>query len=126
MAAAVDEWFQADVRMPSPHVQGADPLGSINLVGAEADQIGPAGFHIEGHFAGRLGGVAMKEYAFFLANRADLGNGMQGADFIIGGHDADENSLIRDGVDKLLGAYLPEGINRQVGDDKAVLLQSFT
>ena len=45
----------------------------------------------------RLNRVGVKEYAVLPANLADLGDRLNGADLVVGGHDRDEAGVLADG-----------------------------
>ncbi len=80
MAAAVEQGGEA---MAAPHHQGADPLGAVEFVGGEGEQGDAPGVELDGDFAHGLGGVAEKGDVVALGDRGD---GINGADFVVGGH----------------------------------------
>ena len=51
----------------------------------------------------RLNGVGVEQDALFLTDRADLCDGQDGADLVVGIHDRHEAGVVADGVAHLLG-----------------------
>ncbi len=66
VAAAIEERFEADMRVPAAHIQGADALRPIHLVGGQAEQIDLQGLHIERNLACRLRRVGVEQHAALL------------------------------------------------------------
>ena len=75
--------------------------------------------------AGGLHGVGMEQDTFFPADRADLRNGQDGADLVVGIHGGDQAGVGADGVRYLLGGDGADGVHRQQLDLKAFLFQLF-
>ena len=50
---------------------------------------------VERHLAGRLDRVGVEQDALLLGDRADLGDRLQDADLVVGGHDADQDRSCR-------------------------------
>ena len=74
---------------------------------------------------GGLHGVGMEQDTFFPADRADLRNGQDGADLVVGVHGGDQTGVGADGVRYLLGSDGADGAHRQQLDLKAFLFQLF-
>ena len=73
----------------------------------------------------RLHGVGVEQHALFPADRADLRDGQDGADLVVGVHGGDQAGVRPDGVRHLLGGDGAGGAHRQQLDLKALLLQLF-
>ena len=80
---------------------------------------------IDVEMTGGLHGVGMEQDAFFLADSADLRNGQDGADLVVGVHGGDQAGVGADGVRYLLGGDGADGAHRQQLDLKAFLFQLF-
>ena len=61
--------------------------------------------------------------ALLLRDRADLGDRLDDADLVVGGHDRDEDRLVGDRGAQLVEADPAVLLHRQVGDAVAVLLE---
>ena len=80
---------------------------------------------IDVEMTGGLHGVGMEQDTFFPADRADLRNGQDGADLVVGVHGGDQAGVGADGVRYLLGGDGADGAHRQQLDLKAFLFQLF-
>ena len=98
VTAAVEQRRQPDLRIAAADVQHTDPFGSIDFVAGDAEKIDRAGLHVERHLADGLGGVGVEDDAAFVAQPADLGDRVDRADLVVGGHDRDQHGSIGDGV----------------------------
>ena len=58
-----------------------------------------------------------------MADLADLANGLQHADFVVGRHDRDKNRLVIDGALQIFEIDEAVGFHRQIGDAIAILLK---
>ena len=73
-----------------------------------------AAIDVDGNFANGLGRVGMEEHAAFVAERADLVDGLQGADFVVRGQDRDQDwLLIIDCSPQIVESNATVGIHRQ-------------
>ena len=110
-------------------VQGADPLGAIELVGRQAHQVDAQGLHVEVQEPRGLDGVGMHRDGLAAAGclllhlPGDLRDGLYGADLIVGQHDADHDRPVGDGPSDLYGVHQAVAVNRQIGDLEPELLQ---
>jgi hypothetical protein len=80
----------------SPHNQGADSLGGVELVAGHGQQVHPQGIPPHRHLADRLRRIGMPEN---IARVGDVGNRpqiLERADFVVGVHDGDEDGLCGD------------------------------
>ena len=57
----------------------------------------------------------MKKNAMLAGDARTLLNRLDGADFVVGMHDADEDRARRDRLAQVLGIDAPESVHRQVG-----------
>src|SRR5690606_40755500 len=67
----------------APHIEGADALGAIHLVGAEGHQIHRQGGEIDGYLAGALGGIHMERHPAGPAQLADGGDVIDHPDLVV-------------------------------------------
>ena len=81
--------------------------------------------HVDVEVSGGLHGVGVEQDALFMAHGADLGNGQNGADLVVGVHDGHQAGVGPDGVRHLLGGDGAGGAHRQQLHLKALLLQLF-
>ena len=114
MPAAVELRAQPDARPARPDVQRAAPLGAVHLVGAHGHQVDAVVLHVDGHLADALGGVAVKQHAAFLGELADLPDGMQGADLVVGVHQRNEDGVVAEGVLDVVDVDPAVPIDRQI------------
>ena len=112
----VDDRGESHPRTSGPHVEGATAFGTVDLMGAQGQQVDAVLPDIHRDFSHPLGRVAVKEHAPVFGNPADLPNRMQGADFVVGGHDGDQHGFVGDGVGHVIRADHAVLINRQIGD----------
>ncbi len=61
VAAAVDEGGEADLGVAAADVEGADPLGAVELVGGKGHQVELVVVHVDREAADGLGGVGVEE-----------------------------------------------------------------
>lgn len=106
-------------------VEEADALGAVDLVAGEAEEVDAEarGADIEG--AGGLDGVGVDDDAgvSLAGNVGGLGDGLDGADFVVGGHDGDDDGFGADGLGEGIerdGAFAVDG---EVGGAKAFALE---
>ena len=93
LAAAGEEWLQPQA---AAEIEGADSLGGVYFMAADADHVSPECFGTEGYFEKSLYGIGMQQ-RFGACLFQHLGNGMDvrhGAGFIIDRHEGDQNSVI--------------------------------
>jgi hypothetical protein len=68
--------------------------------------------HVEGYFADALHRIGMKEHAALAGDLSDLGERVDGADFVVGEHDGDENRLVGDRLFHVVGVHASVGADR--------------
>ena len=81
--------------------QGADAFGAIELVSAEADEIKPQVVRFERDVSKGLRCIAVKDDPAVSADLCEFLQGLQDADFIVGGHDAHQTRVRPDRFLKL-------------------------
>jgi len=74
-------------------VQGADPLGAVELMGRDRQQIDAQGAHIQRKLAGGLHSVGVHQRAVGMGSGGDVRQGLHRADFVVGVHDADQDGI---------------------------------
>ena len=102
VTAAVDQRREQHARIAAPHVERADALRSVHLVGGHRGQVDLQLVHVERNLADGLHGVGVEENALLLRDRADLGDRLNHADLVVGGHDRDEDRLVGDRVAEIV------------------------
>jgi hypothetical protein len=88
VAAAVDQGFEAHARL-APHVERADALGAVGLVGRQDIRSMGSLRQVDLHLAGGLGGIHVVDHALGAAQGADGGHVLDHADLVVhihGGH----------------------------------------
>ena len=106
-----------------PQHQGADALGPVELVGTEAEQVNPQGIRVQRQRPEGLGSVAVQGDAMAAANRSQLLERLEHADFVVGRHHAHQPRFGGDRRLQLLGADQSIGAWGQQGDAEAFPLQ---
>ena len=100
--------------------QGTDALGSIELVGAEAEQVDAQLGGLEGKVAHGLGAVAVEGDSPLAAEGADRGQGLEHADFVVGGHHAHHQGLGAQGRFELVQIHQAIAAHRQFAEPEAM------
>ena len=93
-------------------VERADALGRVELVAGKAEHVHVPVVHVDGHGAHGLHRVGVEQHTRFMGNFADLADGLDGADFVVGGHDGDEDRIRADGIFHVLHAHQTVFIHR--------------
>ena len=82
--------------------QGANPFGSVQFVGAQAEKICAKTLAVEGDVAEGLSGIAVQSHTIFAADGRDFRERLNHPDFVVGQHHADQLGVFGDGGLKLL------------------------
>ena len=106
-----------------PDHQGADALGTVELVGTEADEVQSERIRLQGDVAQGLGGIAVQANATLTADRRQFSQGLNHSDLVIGRHHADQSGLRGDRLLQLLGGDQPIGAWGQQGHPEALAPQ---
>jgi hypothetical protein len=77
------------------HVERAHALGSVELVAAHAVKVDPERLHIDRDFAERLHAVHVQRNAGLAGDARNLGDGLHGAQLVVGVHDGDQHGIGR-------------------------------
>ncbi len=118
LAAAGDEGQE---RHAAPEEQDANALGAVKFVPGEAHHIDAQAAHVKVEETGGLHGVGMHHDAAveflrpLLHGGGDFGNGVDGANLIVGVHYGNNGGLAGDGVIDSLRVNLAVVINGQAG-----------
>ena len=120
LCPAFDEVFQDNA---FADIQRARAFGAVELMPRDGKKIDIHLVYINGHRAESLHGIGMKHNALFLAHRADLLNGLDGADFVVGKHDGNQDGLVRNGVFHLLRRYQAVFVYLKIRYLKALFFQ---
>ena len=123
LGAAVDQIGQAQTLAA---VENADALLGMDLVSGQREHIDVLLFHVDLHIADGLDRIGVEQNAVLFADGADLRNGLNGADLVVGVHDGHQSGVLTDGILYLLGGNETVLVHRQVGDLKALFFQSGT
>lgn len=120
LGAALDEVLQLHGLFA---VQRADALGGVELVAGEGEHVNVVLFHVHRHMTHGLYRVSVEQNAPLPAESADLPDGLEGADLVVGEHDGHEAGVGADGRRQLLHPDHAVFVDGEVGDLKALLFQ---
>jgi hypothetical protein len=130
VASAVDLLGDLDAGVAAANVEGADSLGTVDLVAGDGHEVDVVGDDVDGDLADGLNGVAMEEDTLLMAELADGLDGLDDADFVVGVHDGDEDGLVGafgdDGALEVFHVNEAVGLDGEVGDAEAGLLETLT
>ena len=99
LRAALDDVGQGDTL---PGVQHAHTLGAVELVAGQGQHVDVLLLHVDVQVPGGLHRVRVEQHALFVAHPADLRDGQNGADLVVGVHDGHQTGVLPDGVRHLL------------------------
>jgi len=94
LTAALDDRLKDNARPGTSNVQGTNAFGTVNLVGAQAEQIDAQFIDIQGNPASSLHGVSMEDNATLLAQATDCSDRLDRADFVIGCRETYQDGLV--------------------------------
>ena len=103
LPAAIEQRFQPHHAGSAPDIEGADPFGPVDFVGREAHQIDVGGSTLTGILPTAWVASVCRDAAL-AAEVADFGQRLDGADFVVGQHDGDQDRVVADGRGQLLRA----------------------
>ena len=104
-------------------VQCTHALGAIELVGAHGQHIHAQLLHVHRDGTHSLHRIGVHPHAMLVGNLGDLLDGLDGADLVVGHHDADQCGVGTDGSLHVLGADVALGGGTDIGHLKAHALQ---
>src|SRR5215813_15331008 len=105
------------------HEQSADRLGRIGLVPGNRQEIDAELINLGRNLADGLGGIGVKQDAAFMGDSGAILDRLDGADLVVGVHDADEDRARRDRPAKVVGINPARAVNRQIGHAGAQALE---
>ena len=111
-----------EIKTP-PHIQGSDAFRPVKLVPREAEKVHSQGLNIHRDLACGLDAVGVKECAAGVGQGRQFRQGLDGAGFVIGQHDAHETGAGAERLFQVAYAHPAVFIHRQVGNRKALLFQ---
>ena len=120
LAAAVDQVLGPDALAA---VQGAHALGAVELVSAHGQHIHAQLLDVHRDGTHSLHGIGVHPDAMLVSDLSDFLNGLDGADLVVGHHDADEGGIGADGSLHVLRADIALRGGLDIGDFKAQALQ---
>ena len=122
LAAADDHGLQAQ---PLADIQGADALGRVNLVPADADHVDAQRLRCEGDLHEGLDSVRVQQRlgAFRFQHGRDTGNVRDGAGLVVDEHERDENCILPQRLADRIHRNRPGEAGLQTGDLKTALFQ---
>ena len=102
--AAVELRFE---RRAGANVERANSLGTVNFVRGNGEQIHAEAIYVERQLSRGLHRVTMKANIGFGGDAADFLDGLDGAEFVVGVHHADENGFRPERAAKCSGSTIP-------------------
>ena len=120
LRATLDHVHQRDA---PAGIQCADSLRAVELVRGNGEHVDVLRFYVDGDMARRLHRVRVEDNALFAADRADLRDGLDGTDLVIGVHDRHKAGVLADGAAHLLGRDDAVFVDVQQRDLVAVFLK---
>ena len=120
LGAALDDVHQRDTLAG---VQHAGALGPVELVAGEGEHVDVLRPDINVQVSRRLHGVRVEQDSLFLAHRADLRDGQNRADLVVGVHNGHQGGVGTDGRSHLLRGNGAGGAHRQQLHLKALFFQ---
>ena len=105
--------------LPCFEVEKSRAFGAVKLV--SGDGKGIEVLSIEGIFAEGLDGIAMEENSFGAAEGGDFGDGLDGAGFVVGGHDGNERGGGRAGIGEGVEIDETVAIDIEVGNIESLI-----
>ena len=126
MAASVNDGRNAHSRIFVPDVERAHSLWPIHFVSRDGRQVNVLLQHIDWHLCHGLGGIRVKYHTALMTQLADVRNGLDNADLVIGRHDRNQDRLVIYDALQVFEINQAVFLHRQVGHTIAVLLQPLT
>ncbi len=123
VAAAVDDGRDLAILA---HVERAGAFRAVHLVRGQRGHVDVERLRVERELADRLRGVGVERHAARAAERADRGDVLHGADFVVAVHDADEDGVGGEGGGEFVEVDEALAVDREAGDPVAILCQAST
>ena len=102
VAAAIKHCIKSNAGIFSTNIKSTNAFRTIHFVGGHTKKIDAHIFNIHWDFPNGLCCISVKKHAFSFADCADFFHGMNGTDFIVGSHNADNDSFVGNGISDLL------------------------
>ena len=120
MPTAVDERCK---RQTAADIQRTDPLGPIQLVGGQRQQVDAVLGDIDLDLPNRLSGIGMKQGAGGTGHAGQIADWLEHADFVVGRHHADQHRGRRERGRERIRVEQPVAPHGQIRDGDPLLLQ---
>jgi hypothetical protein len=119
MAGAVDQGLQCET---TSDIERADTFRGVELVTSDGQQIDAEFVDLGRDFSHRLRCIGMDTDPALPRDRADFLDRLDGADLVVGVHDADQDRLRSDGATHVVRIDATCPVHRKVSDRTAQLL----
>src|SRR5208282_1379452 len=121
--AAIDHGRQFHSRILPADIKRTDAFGPVKLVGSYGGEVDVLFLDVHWNFSYRLDRVGVEQDAALAADGADLGDGLQHADLVVGEHDRDQDGLVVERALQVVEIDQPVFAYREVGEAVALFLQ---
>src|SRR6266567_2319600 len=123
VATAIDDRRNLHTRALAAHVQSADALGTVHLVGRDGSQIEVLLDYVNWDFADSLSRVSVEDHTLLMTKLADFRDRLQHANFVVGSHDRDQNGLVIHRALQVIEIHQAVFLYWQVGHPISIFLQ---
>src|SRR5580693_2349217 len=124
VASAVDDGGNLYPRILAANIQGADAFRAVHLMGGDRHDIDVLLVHIDGNLSDSLRGVSVEDDAALAAELADFRDGLHYSDFVVRGHDGDQDGFVIHGALEFFKIDQAIFLNGQVSHAVAVFLEA--
>src|SRR5690242_1847866 len=97
VTSAIDDGRELHAGIATTDVESTDAFGPVNLVSADRQEVDVVFLNVDRDLAHGLHAIHGEENAVFFGDFADLGDGIDYANFVVGVHDGDQDSGRPDG-----------------------------
>ena len=104
--------------------ESANAFGGVELVAGEREQIKLQGFDVEGNFSNGLNSIGVEVDVSFGGNFPDLGERLDGAEFVVRVHHGDENGFGAKGAAEFVEIDEALATDGEISDGDVLLLES--
>ncbi len=122
VATAVHLRFNAHAGFAA-HKQSANAFGAVGFVAGQADQIHRQVFDVNVHPPGGLGGIGVKNHAFFTAYGTQCSDVLNHANFVVHKHDRSQDGVGANGGLEYIQIHQAVGLHIQIRHIKTLALQ---
>ena len=106
-------------------IERADALGAVQLMSGEGKKVDVHSFNINCYMTDSLHRIGVEKNSFFTADSPDLLYGHDGADLVVGKHNADEDGIASDCIADLFSLDHAVFVNGEISDLKTMLFKIF-